>query len=69
MGTGAHCTDLYICLDLQIATESTVPESQVTQVNITTKHLTLPQLVDEIDRQFLPSLPLNFTSQKKKINQ
>lgn len=63
---GVHCTDWCICLDPKTGNESTIPEPLVISVNVTTTHSILPQLVEETDRHFLPSLSLNFTSQKQK---
>ena len=63
---GVHCADWRICLDPITGNESTIPEPLVISVNITTTHSILPQLVEKTDRQFRPSLSLNFTSQKQK---
>lgn len=63
-----HCTDLCICLAPIVDIELVILESQITQVNIVTKYLTLLQLIEEIDRHFLSSLYLNFASWKKKAN-
>ena len=63
MWPGAHCTDLCICQDPITGNESTIPESQVIQVNVTTSY---SAAACRRDWHFLPSLSLNFTRQKKK---
>lgn len=63
MWPGAHCTDLCICRDPIMGNESTLPESQVIQGNVTTAH---PTAACRRDWHFLPPLSLNFTRQKQK---